>query len=612
MLETTIRQNSLVLYRNRAGRVINVGKKIEIELENGKTVKTSLKNVHLLHPGPIRSLSELQPQEGEVLEAWELLVGETTNVAELAEWVYGEWTPATAWASWQEVNDGLYFGGTRPTKIQVNEPEVVAKKQAAREQKRARKLAWEQFLARLEKNKFVAEDELFLRDVVSLALEQQEQSRVLRALGRSETPQNAHQLLLKISYWDNTFNPYPTRIGASTTEPQMVLPDLVEEERLDLTHLVALAIDDEGNRDPDDALSWDNGRLWVHIADVAALVTPDSPADLEARGRGANLYLPDGTIPMLPHEATTRLALGLTPSGVSPALSFGLDVNAAGEIEHVEITPSWVRVTHTTYEAAEEVLDQSPYKELYEVAQRYQARRNKNGAIDINLPEVKVRVKEGKIQIHPILALRSRDAVREAMLMTGEAVAKFALEHEIPVPFSVQDEPDRSPEERIATTPAEMFALRRTLKRGQHKSSPSPHVGLGMALYVQTTSPLRRYLDLVTHQQLRAYLRGDKIMDSQEVMERVGAAEAVRSTIRLTERLSNQHWILIYLQRHPNWQGEGIIVEKRGNYDLVLIPELAYETRSYRNKNSALDDVVSLAINNVNLPELDAHFRIER
>ena len=94
MSETTIRQNSLVLYRNRPARVMNLGKRVEIELDNQKTIKTSLKNIYLLHPGPIRSLSELQSQEGEVQEAWELMVGETTTVAELAELAYGEWTPA--------------------------------------------------------------------------------------------------------------------------------------------------------------------------------------------------------------------------------------------------------------------------------------------------------------------------------------------------------------------------------------------------------------------------------------------------------------------------------------------------------------------------------------
>lgn len=73
----------------------------------------------------------------------------------------------------------------------------------------------------------------------------------------------------------------------------MELPDLPDEPRRDLTGLPAFAIDDEGNLDPDDALSLDGDRLWVHVADAAALIGPDSPADIEARARGATL-LPAG------------------------------------------------------------------------------------------------------------------------------------------------------------------------------------------------------------------------------------------------------------------------------------------------------------------------------
>lgn len=71
-----------------------------------------------------------------------------------------------------------------------------------------------------------------------------------------------------------------------TGPPDVSLPVLPDEPRLDLTGLPAYAIDDEGNLDPDDAISLDGNRLWVHVADAAALVWSDSPADVEARGRG--------------------------------------------------------------------------------------------------------------------------------------------------------------------------------------------------------------------------------------------------------------------------------------------------------------------------------------
>lgn len=607
MSEMTVSQDSLVLYKNKVGRILQVGKKkVEIELLDGKTLKGHPKAITLLHPGPISSLKELQPQEGELLEAWDLLAGETTNLVELSELAYGEYTPATAWCAWQLVDDGLYFSGS-PDKITVHEPESVDRKKALREAKAARKQAWQACLKRLEGGKFIAEDAKFLEEVADFALGKHYQSRVLQALNHSESPQNAHAFLLSIGYWDEMVNPYPSREGAPIEPPQMILPDLAQEERRDLTHLPAFAIDDEGSKDPDDALSLDNGRLWVHIADVAALIGVDSPADLEARARGANLYLPEGTIHMLPPKATDLLALGL--QDISPALSFALEINNDAKVRCVEIVPSWVRVTRLTYLEAEGQLDLSPLKEMYQLSQIYQSHREENDAIDIDLPEVRIRVEEGKVIIRPLLKLRSRDLVREAMLMTGEAVARFALEREIPLPFTSQDPPE-SDDYHTARTPSEMFAVRRSLKRSQQKSTPGRHAGLGMDLYVQSTSPLRRYLDMVVHQQLRAYLRGDKLLDSSELMQRVGAASAIRGSIRWAERLSNQHWTLVYLQQHPNWRGKGVIIDKRGRRDLILLPDLDYEILKYLPDDLPLDSVMTLELNNIDLANQTAHFKI--
>ena len=104
--------NGLVLYKVRPARVLALGEKIEIELEGGQTKRVRPKDIEPLHPGPLSRLADLTPCEGSMLEAWELLEGGETNLRELAELAYGDFTPATAWAAWQEVADGLYFTGT--------------------------------------------------------------------------------------------------------------------------------------------------------------------------------------------------------------------------------------------------------------------------------------------------------------------------------------------------------------------------------------------------------------------------------------------------------------------------------------------------------------------
>ncbi|MGD8625101.1 MAG: RNB domain-containing ribonuclease [Anaerolineae bacterium] len=601
---SSFRRGALVLYKKYPARVRRPGKKITIELEGDETLDVRPKDIVSLHPGPIESLDELRPQEGEIEVAWELLAGRETSLPELAELAYGEYTPATAWAAWQWVDDGLYFEGT-PDEVRVLPAEAVAAERAARQAKKAREEAREAFLARVRHGQTEPGDGRFLRRVEDLALGRKKRSRLLRDLGRAETPQNAHALLLEVGYWDEMVDPYPQRLGLPMAAPEAALPPLPDEPRLDLTHLAAFAIDDEGNREPDDALSLEGDRLWVHIADVAALVPPDSAADLAARERGATLYLPEGQVPMLPWEAIDRLGLGLAE--VSPALSFGLDLDGEGGIAAVDVRPSWVRVTRLTYGQAEARLEEEPFASLYHLARQHKARRQDAGSISLELPEVKIRVEAGEVDVKPIPPLRSRDLVTEAMLMAGRAVAQLAVEAGIPLSFATQDPPesDERPDDL-----AGMFALRRAFRPSEYSTLPGRHAGLGLDAYVQATSPLRRYLDLVVHQQVRAHLRGEALLDDQGLMARLGATAAVSGSLRYAERLAQKHWTLVYLLQHPDWQGEGILVEKRDRRGTVLIPALDLISRLHLPADLALNAKLPLALREVQLPVQEAYFQI--
>ena len=601
-----IPQHSLVLYKNGPARVASLGDKLEIELEDGRSLRVRPKDVLPLHPGPLRGLRELDLPPGEVEAACELLEGEQTTLPDLAELVYGAYTPAAAWATWRLLDEGLYFQGT-PEAITVRPLAEVARERAAREAKAAEREAWSEFLNRARAGRCAAEDAAFLHEIEEVAWGQREQSRVLQALDCGQNPESAHGLLLRLGYWDGTVNPYPRRIGAPLAVATADLPELPDEPRLDLTGLAAYAIDDEGNLDPDDALSLDGNRLWVHIADAAALVPPDSPADREARERGATLYLPETIVPMLPAEAVPRLGLGL--SEVTPALSFGLTLDADGVVTDVEIAPSRVRVRRLSYEEVELRLDEEPFRTLHELAQRHRTRRRANRAVFIDLPEVKMQVADGQVAIKPLPRSRSRMLVTEAMLMAGEAAARFALEHGLPFPFTTQDvavgDADREPAGLAA-----MYALRRSLRPRQYSGQPGPHGGLGLDVYAQVTSPLRRYLDLVAHQQLRAFLRGGDPLEAQVIVERVGAAEVAARGIRRAERLSREHWTVVYLQQHPGWQGEGVLVEKRMPRGVVLIPDLALEARVKVSESVAPDSTLPLRLTGLELPAREAYFKV--
>lgn len=610
----TIVQHSLVLYKTRPARVLQVADKLEIESISGDTHRVRLKDVCLLHEGPIRSLKELAVPAADWLEereqAWELLAGGTTTLIELTELVFGQASPAHAWAVWQWVQEDLHCYG-KPDLITMRKASELAALQQQRQAKADAKQEWQDFIARLKRNSFIEADRPALAAVELLALGQasNNNSPILRDLNRDATPQNAHALLLKIGYWAKTNNPYPHRLGIPLDSPVLAVPALdLDEPRRDLTHLLAYAIDDEGNQDPDDAISLELDTIWVHVADVAAVVPVDSELDLLARSRVANLYLPELTSTMLPVALTEQLGLGL--QNPSPALSFHLRLDAAGEVHLLEVVPSWIQVTRISYAEAEQQLQQSPLAELYADSQRYHNKRLQQGAIQLNLPEVKVKVTPPhQVSISQYPELKSRELVMEMMLMTGEAVAQFALEHQIPLAFSTQAMPEITTR---PTTLAEMYGFRKQLKRSQFKGAPLLHAGLGLTHYVQVTSPLRRYLDLVAHQQLRAFIRQQPLLTEADILERIGRVEALAGSVRRAERLSNQHWTLVYLNRQRDWTGQGIIVEDKGHNQRVtlLIPEFALETTLNLKQPPVLDQPIPIQVVGIDLPELMAYFRV--
>jgi exoribonuclease-2 len=157
---------------------------------------------------------------------------------------------------------------------------------------------------------------------------------------------------------------------------------------------------------------------------------------------------------------------------------------------------------------------------------------------------------------------------------------------------------------------AARFAYRRQMKPSKAKTLEAPHAGLGLALYTRATSPLRRYLDLVVHQQLRAFLSGQAPMSVATIAERIGSSDLMSGKVRRAERMSNMHWKMLYLKQHPKWKGQGLVVEKQDQRLTILIPELALETRLRYSGTINLNDSLKLAIREVDVPDQTARFRV--
>lgn len=593
-----------MLYKQKPARVTGVsGDKLEIETPGG-AVRVRPKDVLALHPGPVGPLGALRVPDLDPQDVWSLVEGETLPLADLADLAFGAFTPEAALAVWRWVQDGTYFGGT-PDAVSPRPAGAVEAARAAQDAKNREADAQAAFLAALRAGEVT--DRRRLADVEGLALGRAAKSPTLAALGRPETPAEAHALLLRLGVWDDARVPHAERGGVDTRPVALPFPPLPDEARLDLTHLPALAIDDEGSADPDDAIGLehtpDGWRLWVHVADVAALVTPDGDLDREARRRGATLYLPDRTIPMLPEAMTDLLGLGLAEE--SPALSLALDLDDAFEPRGAEVHLTRVRVTRLTYAQAWARIDEPLLADLARFARAARARREAAGAVLLDLPEARVRVRDGNVTVQRLPGLESRLLVQEAMMLAGWGAATWASARDLPLPFAAQDAPlSRVDGDDLPAS----WARRKTLARTRFAPAPGPHAGLGLDPYAQATSPMRRYLDLVVHQQLRAALLDEPALSGRDIAARVAEADLAAGAVRAAERASNRHWTLVFLRRSGGWRGEGVVVERRGALATVLLPDLAFDTAlSIPNE---VGETVTVEFVEADLGALSARFRV--
>jgi exoribonuclease-2 len=597
-------KNNLVLYKSSAARIIDISHKIEIELDSKKRVKVRNKDITLLHPGPIESFSELKPINGEIEEVCKTFSGESVTLPELAELIYAEYTVSSSWATYKLLQDELYFYGT-PEKIHIRTKDDLEKEIQSRKQKNEEQVKWEEFINRIRNNKIHEDDKNKCNSLRDFAYGREKKNTILKELSIQQTPENAHRLLIKLKIWDETVNPYIKRLKFTIPTHFPDIPEIEKEKRLDLTYLEAFAIDDEGNKDPDDAISIDGNKIWVHIADVASLVTPDSPLDNHAQAMCANLYLPEKTVKMLPEKITSLFGLGLKE--ISSALSFGMTLDDDGQLNDIEIVPTLIKVTRLTYQQAEHKLQSSPLKKIYNLIQKYQNYRRSRNCVFLTFPEVKIKVYENIVSINQLPDLRSRQLVTESMVMAGEASARFAYKRKIPFPYVSQPPPETIDHPKDL---AAMFAYRKLLKPGETHTLPAPHSGLGLKMYSRSTSPLRRYIDLIAHQQLRAYINNKQLMDDQTIVNRVGSYEALIGNINKLERLSNLHWTLVYLHQNPTWQGRGIVVDIKDRFAVIIIPELGMETRMAINRNLSLNNVFTLKVTSIDIPSLSTHFQV--
>jgi exoribonuclease-2 len=100
--------------------------------------------------------------------------------------------------------------------------------------------------------------------------------------------------------------------------------------------------------------------------------------------------------------------------------------------------------------------------------------------------------------------------------------------------------------------PSQQAAILRRLKPTSISVTKGPHFTLGTDGYTQVTSPLRRYQDLVVHQQIRAHLLNEEFpYDEAALLAIVERGERRLGDLRRVEIETRRYWTLEYLRAHP-------------------------------------------------------------
>lgn len=333
------------------------------------------------------------------------------------------------------------------------------------------------------------------------------------------------------------------------------LPEL-EIERKDLTELFCVTIDPEDAKDYDDAISLAPGEkdgeieLGVHISDVAAWIIHGGKWDKEALKRAFTAYLPGRTMPMLP-KALTGL-ISLTPDKNSSAHSVIITLDSkTGEIIRSKRFHSLIKVTkRLTFDEVQSFIDGKTPKSwdksfrekmstLTELTRKMREfRKKREEFLEIYTTDVRVLCDEKENKIIGLkreVQTESDELVEDCMLAANTEVAKELIAKSIPGIFRIHPEPEAEKLEEFSVFVSASFGLKtgdlssrtacnyflkqipddhkkpvitgaflRSLPRALYTEYHELHFGLGKTTYCHFTSPIRRYPDLIVHQQLWA------------------------------------------------------------------------------------------------------------
>jgi exoribonuclease-2 len=218
---------------------------------------------------------------------------------------------------------------------------------------------------------------------------------------------------------------------------------------------------------------------------------------------------------------------------------------------------------------------------LAQLTQALKERRLAQGGYELQLPEVWVTFNShGALQVTvEDQKTLSHQLVGEAMVLANSLAARFLAEQGIPAIYRSQPEPREPIKMEEPKSLLELWQDRRRLSRVVTDLTPQPHWGLGLPHYTMASSPIRRYLDLVSHRQLLAGVCGTPPPYGREDLEKIiNAIEPAMRRGAFLKARRLRYWLLKYLSLRVGQKLEALVLEALPHRYRLMFPHLLLET----------------------------------